>query len=156
MFGFVFGTLCLLGFFALKMSARRHHYRRFRGRGRGRGRGRSMFGFASSEWVKRRLDLDEDQGDLAEHAVKDIQRSVRTFFDAAKDARSELGTLVRGDAIDDAALEVVFDRLDDDLSRARREVVSAVKQIHGTLDREQRERLADLIGGPAPSDARMV
>ncbi|MEN0065725.1 MAG: periplasmic heavy metal sensor [Myxococcota bacterium] len=157
MFGFVFGTVCLMALFALKASAF-HRYRRFRhgpgGRRRGRGRGRGMVAFATAEHIKRRLDLDEDQGDLADHAIADAQRSVKEMYGSFSDARVELADLVRGEAVDDAQLEVIFDRIDDDLRRTRREVVSAIKQIHATLDEDQRDRMASLLGGNR--DARRV
>lgn len=154
MFGFVFGTLCLLGLFALKAGAYRRYgrYHRYGGprgyarRGRGRGR-RGFVGFASAEMVKRRLDLDEDQADLADHAVADVQRSVKSMGESLQDGRGELADLLREEFIDDGRIEVVFDRLDDDLKRTRREIVSAVKQIHATLDEEQRDRLARMLGG---------
>ncbi|MEO0602025.1 MAG: hypothetical protein AAF211_11360, partial [Myxococcota bacterium] len=65
-----------------------------------------------------------------------------------------LADLTRDEVLDDGRIEVVFDRLDDDLKRTRREVVSAIKQIHATLDEEQRDRLASLLG--STSDARRV
>ena len=161
MFGFIFGTLCLMGLFALKATAyrgRRHWGRRsYRGtvgtgHHRSARRGRGVWASAGAEMLKRRLDLDEDQGDLADHAFADAQRSVKEFMQSLRDSRGELAAAVRQEALDDARLEVVFDRLDDELRRTRREVVSAVKQVHATLDDAQRERAAEWIGG----DARWV
>ncbi len=99
------------------------------------------------ELLKRRLDLDEDQADLSEHAMADARRSVRELFGSVKDSRAELAGLLREETLDDGRLEVVFDRIREDLERARREVVSAVKQVHSTLDEDQRERAAGWLAG---------
>ena len=153
MFGFLFGTLCLMGLFALKMTAYRHHHyrhRHHRGRGRGRGRGegrRAWWARAGGEMLKRRLDLDEDQGDIADHAMADVRRSVKEFVDNLRDSRGELAEVMRDESFDDARLEVVFDRLDEELKRTRREVVSAVKQVHAVLDDDQRGRAAEWMSG---------
>lgn len=156
MCGFLLGTLFVMMLFGMKAFAFRHrryhgwshdHWHGRHGRRERRGRGRGFARFASVELLKRRLDLDEDQGDLAEHAVADAQRSLKAMTGSLRDGRDELADLVRGETIDDARLEVIFDRLDDDLARTRRELVSAVKQIHATLDAEQREQLAAMLAG---------
>ena len=98
-----------------------------------------------AEMVKRRLDLDEEQADLLDHVMADVRRVRRDVRDAVRDGREELADILRRDVIDDAALEVVLDRLGEDVVRARRQVVSAVKQLHGVLDAEQRDRAADWL-----------
>jgi DNA repair ATPase RecN len=97
--------------------------------------------------LKRRLDLDEDQSDIADHAITDVRKSVREFVESVQDSRQELAEALRDEALDDARLEVVFDRLDEDLKRTRRDVVSAVKQVHAVLDDEQREQAATWLAG---------
>lgn len=163
MSGFTIVLLTLMGmFFVMKMTRmmmwRSHHHgwrhhghhrhlhgRRGPDRGR-RGRG-GWWARAGGEVLKRRLDLDEDQSDIADHAVTDVRRSVRDFVASVKDSRGELAEALRDEALDDARLEVVFDRLQGDLERTRRDIVSAVKQVHAVLDEEQREEAATWLAG---------
>ena len=90
MFGFFFGTLCLFGLVGVACSGNRHvtaGYGRRYGRscgqregqedgGRRRRRGRASkahFARAAGEMFKRRLDIDEDQEDIVDHALKDLR-----------------------------------------------------------------------------------
>lgn len=170
MFGFVFGTLCLAGLFMVAGRGFRHryawhhhhHHRGFRG-GYGPGAwggpggwdgpryAREGFGRAAAEVVKRRLRVDEDQGDIVDHALKDAQAAMKAYVEVLKGARPELADAFRGEAVDEAAIAALWTRHDDELARARREVVSAFKQIHAVLTPEQRAIAADWLGaGPTP------
>ena len=74
-----------------------------------------------------------------------LRRSIHAFGDDVKGGRDELAGAFRGEQVDDAALDALFARWDEDLRRTRREVVSALKQVHAVLDEEQREAAADLL-----------
>ncbi len=148
MFGFVIGTVCVLGLIGLVKGARMRRYRRRRcGRSRRRrGNRGARRARVASEILKRRLDIDEDQEGIVDHAVADLRSTLSDLRSTFADSRDELAQALRGDEVDDARLAVVFARHDEELARARRQVVSAVKQIHAVLDDEQRERAADLVG----------
>lgn len=98
-----------------------------------------------AEMLKRRLDVDEDQALVVDHAMVDVKEAWQELSISMKDAREEASDALRGEAVDQAALDALFARTDEELARTRRHVVSAVKQVHAVLDDEQRETLADLM-----------
>jgi len=95
--------------------------------------------------LKRRLDVDEDQELVVDHAVADSRDALRELGDALADVRGDLAEALRGAEVDDAGLQAAFGRTDEALARARRHLVSAVKQVHAVLDEEQRELLAATV-----------
>ncbi len=162
MFGFILGTLSLIGLIKVvggghrshwgRHGHRSHHRRGWRG---GRGRtGGGGFWRAGAEVLKRRLDLDEDQGDIVDHALKDLRESTKEFKEVLKDSREDLADAFRGDKVDDASLAAIFARHDEELVSSRRGIVSALKQIHAVLDEEQRNRAADWLGNGQPGFGR--
>ena len=156
MFGFFFGTLCLFGLVGVACSGNRHvtaGYGRRYGRscgqregqedgGRRRRRGRASkahFARAAGEMFKRRLDIDEDQEDIVDHALKDLFGAVKELKTAVADTKSDIAEAFGHEEVDDARLAVAFETHDEELGKARRKVVSALKQIHALLTPEQRE-----------------
>jgi uncharacterized membrane protein len=95
---------------------------------------------AASEVVKRRLGIDEEQEGIVDHALIDLRASVKEFVAELKATHEPLIKAFEGETVDDAAISTIFARHDDALSKARREIVSALKQIHAVLRPEQRER----------------
>lgn len=168
MFGFLLGTFCLMGLFAVgsRWFYHHHHWHHRHGHGadwgsrygrhsgshgrRGEWGGpRFMgegFGRAAAEVIKRRLRVDEDQEDIVDHAMKDVRSAVQAYVEMLKGSRAEVGAAFRGEAVDEAALAGIFARHDEALGRARREVLSAFKQIHAVLTPEQRSVAADWVG----------
>ena len=137
----------LLGLFRVGRRARCHHHghpghhRRWRRGGR---RHRNLHRVAG-EVLKRHLDIDEDQEGIVDHAVADLRESLEELSHTLRDSRPTLADAFRGEAVDDAALQATFARHDEELARTRRQVVSALKQIHAVLDDEQRARAAEWI-----------
>jgi uncharacterized membrane protein len=104
-----------------------------------------------AEVLKRRLDVDEDQALVVDHAMRDVNVACKELAASMVEARSEAADALRGESVDDGALEALFARTDEELARTRRHLISAVKQVHAVLDDEQREALADLmVGWDAP------
>lgn len=163
MSGFLFGTVCLIGLLAVIRRAAwaRHHGYAFAygggcgGRHGGHGRygrrgGPASFaseGFtrAAGEVFKRRLRIDEEQEGIIDHALIDLRSAVKAFADALKESRAGFAGAFRGETVDDAALAATFTRHDDALAHARRDVVSALKQVHAVLTPEQRAMAADWL-----------
>lgn len=178
MFGFLLGTMCLFGLFAVAgrgFAHRRWHHHAFahgyghgygpggygprgwhghRGHGPGGWEGPRFvgegFGRAAAEMVKRRLRVDEDQEDIVDHALKDARAAMKEYVEVLKGSRAEVAAAFRGETVDEGALAAVFTRHDEELTRARREVVSAFKQIHAVLTPEQRERAVEWLGAADP------
>lgn len=161
MFGFVFGTICLLGLVGMARggggcghhgyNGGHSHWSGYSRRSRKSkrhwrsGGGPETWSRVGAEMLKRRLDIDEDQEGIVDHAFKDVVDALKELRDEHKETRDDLAEAFRGDEVDDARLATVFSRHDDATSRARRQVVSAFKQIHAVLDEKQREEAADLL-----------
>lgn len=158
MFGFVLGTVCLVGLCAMGTHHRRHawagggcggHRGGWGREGRFSERRRAGFAGAVVEIVKRRLRIDEEQEPFVDHAARDVRATVRTFHDELEAARSDLAGAFRGEQVDDAALEAAFGRIDEAWKVARRELVSAARQVHAVLEPDQRGTAADWVArGP--------
>lgn len=176
MLGIALGTVCLLGLVGMAKGAHhRHHayahgcgsgprwgHGRWEGRHGGEGRRGGArrdawtnegFGRAAGEIFKRRLRIDDDQEALVDHALADLRAATKELADELNGTRAGLADAFRAEKVDDAALAAAFARHDDAIGRARREVVSALKQIHAVLDDEQRAKAADWL---AADDARWV
>ena len=145
MFGFLFGTVCLLGLTAT--FAGRHHGHHCGGGERGfRGGRRGRF------MMNRLMDrLDTTPGQ-----EKVIREAVDTLFDELHDARREfrgsrtdVAQVIRGETLDRAQVEAIFTRHDVVIDRVRQNALDAFSKVHDTLDERQRKILADLIeSGP--------
>ncbi|MFT4625875.1 MAG: putative membrane protein [Myxococcota bacterium] len=157
MFGFMVGTLCLFGLVGVVRGRRCHDRGMYRGyggyspgggssRGRSRRRRRGNAARVAGEVLKRKLDIDEDQEGIVDHAVRDVQEALTELGATLRDSRGELADAFRGDTVDEARLAATFERHDEELARARRQVVSAFKQIHAVLDDDQRAAAADWLG----------
>ncbi len=125
-------------------------------RGRwGRWGGRSGLGSeqvarAASEVIKRKLGVDDEQEPIVDHALGDLHAALKELKIEVQATHGPLAEALRGEKLDDGALAAIFARHDDALGRARREVVSAVKQIHAVLDKDQRAKAADLLANLKP------
>lgn len=157
MFGFMLGTMSLLGLCAVASSHRRHHGWAGHGgchgrRGWGgpspeaRQRRHAGMSAAAVEILKRRLRIDEDQEPYVDHAARDAHATLRTLREELDATRVDLAGAFRGEAVDDAAVDAAFARMDAALKTARRELVSAARQVHAVLEPEQRAAAADLLG----------
>lgn len=160
MLGFMFGTACLVLLAGLYHGPGCHqgfhHHRRGRrgcgpdhdvherGHRRGR-RGRRGFGRAAAEVFKRRLDVDEDQEDLVDHALRDLREAFGGLTRELKRERADLADAFTGEQVDEAGLAALWAQQDEELQRFRREAVSALKQIHAVLDPDQRRVAASWL-----------
>jgi Spy/CpxP family protein refolding chaperone len=158
MIEFFFGTACLLAMVGVVRGGRRGHchggapswrHGQYRSGPSGRG-ARGGFARAAGEVLKRRLDIDPDQEDIVDHALSDLRDTARALKEVVNDSREELAAAFGGDDVDVAAIDAVWARHDEALARARREAVSAVKQIHAVLDPEQRERAVQILTNARP------
>jgi uncharacterized membrane protein len=101
------------------------------------------------EAIKRGLHVDRDQEDLVDHALGDVREALRELKDVMKESRQDAAAAFEGDQVDDAALDAIFETQDAALTQTRRQVVSALKQVHAVLDDEQRATAVQwLANGP--------
>lgn len=147
MFGFLFGTACLLG---LTATFARHRHERHYCAGGHRGRG---FRFGRGRFILNRL---LDRLDTTPGQEKVIREAVDTLFDDVRDARSELhatradvAQAIRGETLDRGAIDGLFERQDRVIDRVRQNALDSFSKVHETLDERQRRILAELIeAGP--------
>lgn len=97
------------------------------------------FAKAAAEMAKRKLRIDDDQEDLVDHAFADLRTALRDLSATMKDTREPLAGAFRGEKVDDAAIATAFAQHDEAIARARKDVVSSLKQIHAVLTPEQRQ-----------------
>lgn len=116
-----------------------------------RGVGEERFARAAAEVVKRRLRIDEEQEPIVDHALRDARAALKELAAELSDTRAAVAGAFREEVVDDAALAAAFAKQDDAVARARREVVSAMKQIHAVLEPEQRARAAEWLASGKPT-----
>lgn len=136
MFGFIIGTLSLIGFVKVWRGGRWGH----------RGGPR--------RWMMRRLfqhlDTTPGQEKVIANAMENAQRVAYQTREQFFRSRADFARAMRGEQFDTAAVNESFDaqqKAVDDVKAAIRE---GLQQIHEALTPEQRNRLGDLIEfGPA-------
>lgn len=179
MFGFVIGTLCLLGL--MGMAARGshrhwgHHGYAYAGHGGGCGHGGGWSGDHGGDrdeegprwrggwgggggWsvertvgrvLKEKLRLRRDQEEVVASALDDLKRTGKDLREAVKDSRGEFAEALRGEAVDQAKLDALWEVHEETLKTARNDALNAIKKAHAVLDADQRSKLADLLSsGP--------
>lgn len=147
MFGFLFGTACLLGLTATV--ARGHHHHHHCGHGGHRHGFRGRRGRLFLNHLLDRLDTTPGQ-------EKVIREAVDTLFDELHEARREfrgtrgdIANAIRAEVLDRAGLEAIFGRHDQVIDRVRHSALDAFAKVHETLDQRQRKILADIVeSGP--------
>lgn len=142
MFGFLFGTVCLGGLFALLF-----------GHGRGLRRGRhcrrGRFGRFGLNAALEHLDTTPGQEKAILAALDELRDGAAEVKRDLSDSRKDLGAAIRADELDEEALGALLGRYSANLSELGAKATVAVTRIHEVLDSEQRKRLARLVeGGP--------
>jgi Spy/CpxP family protein refolding chaperone len=147
MFGFLFGTACLLGLTATFARGRHegHHCsRRRRGRGFRSGHGRFLL-----NRLLERLDTTPGQEKVIREAVETVLEDVHEARGQFRSTRADVAQAIRSETLDRAAIDGVFERHDQVIERVRQNALDSFSKVHETLDERQRRILAELIeAGP--------
>lgn len=143
MFGFIVGTLCLIGF--IKVWRWGRYGRGYRGGAR--------------RWMMRRLfthlDATPGQEKVITEAVENAQRVMWRARDQFFRGRSAYAQAVRGDSFDEATVNAAFETQQASVDEVKKSVLEGLKQVHEALNPEQRKGLGDLIEfGPARAHGR--
>lgn len=138
MFGFLFGTACLIG---LVVVLKRGRYGRFGHHGRHRGYGPR----GALNALLARLDTAPGQEKVIVAAVEELVDRARDSGRELRDTRRDIAQAVRGERVDEARLNEVFGRHDAALAKLRAGSVEALRKVHEALDERQRKILGDLI-----------
>jgi hypothetical protein len=150
MFGFIFGTVCLIGLVHVLRRGRGWHGRWGYGHGdracaQGGGFGGPRRWFLRS--IFERLGTTPGQEKAILSALDELGNERRVVRDEAQQTRADLARAVAGGLVDDTTLEETFARHDRLLAQLRVPFVEALKKVTAALDERQRKELADLIQG---------
>ena len=144
MFGFLIGTACLIGLFAVARHGRRRYWG-YRGHHGGYGHGGHYF----LHRVLDRLDTTPGQEKVIRSALHDLKQEASNLRSEVRSTRGEIAAALRAPELDKAVLDRVFAKHDELIEKLRGSLVHAADQVHGTLDEQQRRKLADMIeSGP--------
>jgi hypothetical protein len=146
MFGFLFGTACLLGLTATFARHRHegHHCRGGRSHGFRGGRGRFFL-----NRLLDRLDTTPGQEKVIREAVDTLLDDVHAARGDFRGTRTQVAQAIRGETLDRGAIDGVFESHDQVIGRVRKNALEAFSKVHETLDERQRKTLADIIeAGP--------
>jgi Spy/CpxP family protein refolding chaperone len=136
MFGFVFGTACLVGLAFVVARGRRRHWGRHFGGSFGR---RALYG------ILERLETTPGQEKIITQALssfEDTASRARTTFERSRQAAARA---VQGETFDEASLREAFLEQDAAIAEIREAFVATGRQVHETLDERQRKILGELI-----------
>lgn len=137
MFGFIVGTLSLIGFVKVLRWGRYGHH-----------------GGGPRRWMMRRLfqhlDTTPGQEKVIAEAVDTAQRTMWQAREQMFRSRSSFATALRGEQFDSAAVNAAFETQQASIDELKKAVREGMQSIHEALTPEQRTRLADLVEfGPA-------
>jgi hypothetical protein len=140
MFGFVFGTACLVGLAFVVGHGRRRHWGRHFGGPFGRG---ALYG------ALERLETTPGQEKIFTQAVSDFKETAWRSRATLERGRKAAARAVAGETFDESALREAFLEQDAAIAEIREALVDAGRRVHETLDERQRKILGELIeSGP--------
>jgi hypothetical protein len=160
MLGFIIGAVVVIGVVKAVRRARGgfcgHAYGcgpgmgpRFGGGGWGghrqaRGYGRSRW---AMRWLFQRLETTPGQEKAIVAALEELRQNRAVVREELRQTRADLGRVLEGGLVDDAALEETFARHDRLLAPLRVSFVEALKKVTEALDDGQRRELARMLKG---------
>lgn len=146
MFGFIFGTACLIGLVKL---ARRggcgggyygghgHWGRGFRGGG------------GPQSWMLRglsyRIGATPGQEKVIGEAFENIRNAFSKIHDEKDKARRDVATAFKQETFDHGPMKDAFTRADGILEEIQRTILVELSKVHEALNPEQRKQVADLL-----------
>lgn len=134
MFGFIVGTLSLIGLVKVARWGRHGHH------GRGGGPRR---------WMMRRLfqhlDTTPGQEKVIASATENAERVMWQAREQFFRARSSYAKAVRSETFDSSAVNEAFDAQQASVDEVKKAVREGMQAVHEALSPEQRNRLGDLI-----------
>jgi Spy/CpxP family protein refolding chaperone len=132
MFGFIVGTLSLIGLVKVARWGRRGRH----GGGWGRWMMRRLF---------ERLDTTPGQEKVVLQAADEAQRVMWQAREEMFRARSEYAKAMRGEHFDNEAINAAFEKQQATVDELKKTVKERLQAIHEALNPQQRAVLADLI-----------
>jgi Spy/CpxP family protein refolding chaperone len=134
MFGFVVGTLSLVGLIWVVRGRHRHGFRHRHGRRR-----------RMLHWIFEELGTSPGQERVIRSALDDLEQELGGLKREMRDARSEFGGVLGGEQFDQAAVDQLFSRAEAGFERLRNRVTENLRTIHEVLDPNQRQKFQSLF-----------
>lgn len=135
MFGFIFGTVCLVALVRVIKGGRR-----WGGGWSGEGRNRWML-----RRLFQRLDTTPGQEKVIAEAFDDLQEKARTVREEMFRGRGTFAKSVRGEAFDTESVREQFEKQQGALEDLKKAALAGMQKIHEALTPEQRAVAGDLI-----------
>lgn len=131
MFGFVVGTLCLVGLVKVARGSRfgRH----------GWGRYRLLRG------VFEKLDTSPGQEKAIREAMSELRDRAKQVKSDLKNTRGQWVEAIRAPVFDETTVGSLVAATEDSIAEMRKAALAAFAKVHGVLDAEQRNKLADML-----------
>ena len=151
MFGFVFGTLCLVGFVSVYRHRGwgRHGFHGWHGHGWHGGRFGRRGGWALYRAFEE-LDTSPGQEKAIRSALGELRSSLGELRPDLRAVRTQLAQTLSAEQFDRPQFEASLDRQVQAFGRVGPLVAHTLGQIHEALDPDQRRRLARFIeAGPS-------
>jgi len=174
MFGFLIGTVCLIGLIKVLRGGFRRGYGYggcgasggscgggWGGRGFGGHHGGGWGDHERGGWGERggwrdggafwlralfeRLDTSPGQEKVIREAIDEVRRNASTLRDEGRATRSDVAKAVKSPSFDETVMGELFARHDTHLEKMRKDLVGAIAKVHAVLDDRQRDALAQLI-----------
>ena len=142
-----------LGLLMMFLIARGTGWRGFRRRGRhgwcaGRGEGRAGVGWGRRrmmDWLFSKLDTSHGQEKVIREAVDEVEEALRSTRGLGRKHVRNVADALRGPDFGHDGVAEVWAEQDQALERVRMAVLNALQSVHGVLEPEQRDKLADLV-----------
>jgi hypothetical protein len=173
MLGFLIGAVCLVGLIKTIRGGRRYGWGgggwggpRFGGCGYGGGRcghgHHGGYGYRGGydddapfggrggpriflRMLFERLDTTPGQEKVIKSALEDLWQAKGELREELKQMRNDVARAVRGEVLDEAALNEAHSRQDAVIAKLRERVTQAMRTIHEALDERQRGQVADML-----------
>lgn len=136
MFGFIFGSACLVALF---------YYLRPAAPGTGRRRRGDLRRRFVLNRVYRALETSPDQERVIRNAFEAFEERLAGVRRGRQALREGLADSLREEAVTSDQLGAVFDTQQGSLAEVKQAAASALAEVHAVLDPYQRRRLADLV-----------
>jgi hypothetical protein len=171
MFGFLIGTVCLIGLVKTLRWGRHgggcgygyqgdgYGRRSWSGGGWGGHHGEREGGWGGGGWggpsmvlrmLFQRLETTPGQEKVIVAAYEEMRAATREARGEVRTSRADLAKAMRSPAVDEVLFGEMFARHDTALETLRKAGIGAIAKVHDALDEKQRARFADLIeSGPA-------
>lgn len=133
MFGFLFGTVCLVALVKV--------VRRGGGWGHHAG-GRRRW---AMRYVFQKLGTTPGQERVIEDVANDLENKGRAMREALRTARADFANAMRAEGFDSTRAREAMDRQQTLIDELKAAALAGMQKIHEALDPEQRKRVGDLL-----------